>query len=226
MATSFLLSNCAVSNEVGFIGGKWNIDVVHKTVSNVDSTYVFPLTNTCDSATIAIGNNTDLQNYYKLDKYICNLKEKMGLAEAKVLVYVPEQNSLWLELPKDYQYQRPKSITINLYEEKPYTAWVQPYESQKWNRNTTEMYTYTFYDRRKKWLCVVDMFNYADTPIARMSVLQTETKQFYSIGLPLNSGFSFDTTNMDWIEMVANWVDGHRKISIENYRKGCLLKVK
>lgn len=225
MSVGFLMTSCVTPKEVGFMPGAWNIDAKHKIVSSTDSTYVFPLTGNYDSTALVICSDADLKNYHRLDRYLSNLKKKAGLSEAQMLVYVPEENSLWLKLPENYKYERPKSITVNLYEEHPYTVWVRPSDMEQWDRKPTEMYTYTYYDNHQKWLCVVDMFDYADIPIARMSILQTATKQFNSVGLPASSSFPFSTTSIDYIEMLANWVDGHREVSIKNYKKGDILKL-
>lgn len=221
---SCFMTSCTVSKNVNFSAEKWSVNAKQNSVTNMDSTYIFALNDRCDSSTLVICCDADLHDYHRLDKYICNLKDKTGLSESQVLVYIPGQNTLWLKLSESYRYERPKSITMNLNEEHPYTMWVKPDEMERWNRKPMEMYTYTYYDKRQKWLCIVDIFNYANTPIARMSILQTETKRFNSIGLPDDSSFPFTTTSIESIEMLSNWVDGHRNISISNFKEGCALK--
>lgn len=224
LAIGYLMASCATSKNVNFSTEKWSVNIRQKCVTNADSTYIFALGDRCDSSTLVISCDADLDGFHRLDKYICNIKEKTRLSEAQVLVYIPNQNTLWLKLPENYKYERPKSITTDMYEERPYTMWIRPGETEQWDRKPTEMYTYTYCDKRRKCLCIVDIFNYGDTPVARMSIWQTETKRSWSIGLPSDCNFPFPTTSMESIEMLSNWVDGHRNISIDYYKKGCKLK--
>lgn len=226
-AAGLALTGCGVARGVRFADeGPWKVDVANECVSNADSSYVFPLVGRCDSTILVLCEEADLQGYRHLDTYLGRIAEKAGLGEAEILVYVPEHNTLWVRLPEGFEYTRPKSITINLYEESPYTMWVRADEADDWQRRRTEMYTYTYFDKQAEWLCIVDMFHYADTPIARISILQTETRQFNTIGLPDDCSFPFATTDLESIEMLANWVDGHRDISIHNYKTGQYVKTR
>lgn len=220
IGTGLFLTGCATSSALNFADGNWSVDKKRECVADAGSGYIFPLSGRCDSNTTVIYNHAGLQGYHHLDKYLSYLKEKAGLADAQVLVYVPQSNTLWLKLPGNYKYERPKSITTNLDTERPYTMWVHPNETEQWNRSPEEMYTYTYSDKRKKCLCIVDVFNYGNTPIARMTILQTKTKRFHAIGLPADCSYPFTTTSIESIEMLSNWVDGHRNISIKNYKKG------
>ncbi len=223
------ITSCATSKNVNFVpGSKWTADVRHGNVANADSSFIFtfPTANDFDTTTLVICRDADFLPYPKLDNYLSRIKKEVGLSEARTLVFLPEKNTLWLELPDGYTYERPKSITKNMLDECPYTMWVRNDDAEQWNRQPEEMYTYTYTDNRWKWLCIVDIFNYASTPVARVTVLQTETKRFRAIGLPGDSYWPFATTSLESIEMLSNWVDGHRAISIDNFKKGYTLKSK
>lgn len=224
ITTIALITSCATSKNLDFAVGEWSVDTKNNCVVNADSTYVFPISGKCDSSMIVIANNTDIADFNKLDVYLYDIKQNTMLERAKVLVYLPENNTMWLELPKDYVYNKPKSVTSNLYEERPYTMWVRTDDIETWDRSENDMYTYTYHNGRRKWLCVVDIFNYGTKAIARVYILQTNTNWFSRIGLPSDSSFPFNTTSIETIEMLSNWVDGHRLISIENYKKGYNLK--
>ncbi len=213
--------SCSTSGNVYFSErGKWTVDKTHNCITNGDGDFVFPLKGINDSTLLVISDNTDLQGHPRVDKYLSHILRKTGLSGSKILLYLPERNSLWMEMPENYQHERPKSITVNMQEECPYTMWVHPDENERWERKATEMYTYTYYDKCWKWLCIVDIFNYGTTPIARLTILQTKTRRFKSLGLPDDCTYVFSTVSLHSIEMLSHWVDGHRGVSIDNYRKG------
>ena len=213
-----LFASCA-SKTVVFADKEWNIDRSNGCLVSNDGVYNFTFGTTLVNPDMAIvASETDLGKYSGLSRYLGKILDAIGMSGSEVIAYVPERETMWVKLDSVYAHSRPKSITIKLDEEHPYTMWVGG--DEKWDRTANEMYTYTYCLKRQKLLIIADVFDYGDEPLARITLLQTDTRRFRKIGLPKACSYPYNTVSMDCIEMISNWVDGHRDVSISDYRAG------
>ena len=88
------------------------------------------------------------------------------------------------------------------------------------------MYTYTYFNRRKRQLLVVDHYDYGDEPVAQIFIFQSATKATDAMKLPsfvMNHPFFIihDIRQLDKdIEFWAATINGHRRLAFANYKIG------
>lgn len=88
------------------------------------------------------------------------------------------------------------------------------------------MYAYTYFDKRKKRLLVVDWYDYADTPIAQVTVFQCRNKMTDRMNLPPEGNwYGFYEKNkfkmvQPHVEFWSHLIDHRRSRAFENYRLG------
>lgn len=137
------------------------------------------------------------------------------------MFYAPSYDALLLRITESVPW-KPGSQTFNMTDDNPYCNWVRYDDVEPWQRKPTEMYTNVILDRRKKHILVVDRFTYKKQSIALIYIIQSPTKQFMRMGLPRWTETWVDVTDPSSLEPIANWIDRHRKVAIENYRLGLM----
>lgn len=107
----------------------------------------------------------------------------------------------------------------------PYTMWVYDDDMEVWQRKADEMYTYTYFDKGKQQVLVVDFYDYGETPVAQISVLQSRNKMTDRMQLPTQKQWwDFAKYNLkDYTRNVEYWsnrIEWHRANAFENYKIG------
>lgn len=220
MALSFILTGCAGVKNVPFSSDEWRVHPISGYIENSDSTFSFALhTGINESELQIIGSDIDALKYEGLKSYLNKICSHLEVKCDSILLYAPTKGLLFVEISEDIPW-KPRSQSANLSNENPYTAWVRDDDVEDWNRKPDEIYTNVILDKRAKQLLVIDRLTYADKDLAIIHIIQTETQKFRRIGLPLWSGTWTDVTDPTCLEPISNWIEGHRKVALENYRRG------
>lgn len=109
--------------------------------------------------------------------------------------------------------------------ERPYTMWLNNDDIEDWTRNSTEMYTYVYYNKGKKQLLIVDLYDYGDIPIAQITIFQSRNKVTSKMGVHDNLRRAYfeihDISNyMDDVEYWSDGVVARRARAFSNYKIG------
>ena len=218
---AFITTSCISNQSLTFANYEWHVDKESATLVNTDSSYRFCFGD-CINPTMAVLSNTDsIAKYPGLNKYLCKVLRKCGLGAGKILFFSPTENVLFVELPESYIDCEPQAITSSMSNEHPYTAWVWKNDVSEGQRNDGEIYTNSYLDKKLKLIMIVDKFHYADNPIARITVLQSQTNETDKLGItPRYWQRPCDVTDMYNIIPVSNWIDGIREVTIKNYILG------
>ncbi len=214
-----ILTNCAGIKNVPFTSYEWNVNPTTGYIENSDSTYTFNLcSNMNECGLTLIGNDTDVLQYKGLKPYLNKICSHLEVSCDSILLYVPTKGLLIVEIT-EHNTWKPRSQSANILGETPYTAWVRDDDVEDWRRMPDEIYTNVILDKNEKQLLIIDRLTYNDRDLAIIHIIQTETQKFRNIGLPLWSGTWADVTDPTCLEPIANWIEGHRKVTFEIFRQ-------
>lgn len=229
---SFMLfASCSSPKELLFSNRDWHINSGYGQMIDRDTTYRFTFGNIILPSSPAIISCKDsLDKYPGMDKFMADILHSCRIDSAEILCYVPELERIFVKTNGIMSTGKPNSISTPMYEEKPYTMWVHDDDVENWTRKDSEMYTYYYFNKRKRQLLIVDFYNYGDTPIAQISVYQSITKKLRKLGVDYSIYLCFsrnDISNpLKNIEYWANLVEYRRRIAFSNYKIGQEQKLK
>ena len=219
-ALSLILTGCAGIRNIPFTSDVWRVHPISGYVENIDSTYSFTLCSDMNGCELPIiGNDTNALKYKGLKSYLNKICSHLEVVCDSILLYAPTKGLLFVEISENTPW-KPRSQSANLSSEKPYTAWVRDDDVEDWNRQSDEIYTNVILDKRAKQLLIIDRLTYDEKDLAIIHIIQTETPKFRRMGLPSWSGTWADVTDPTCLEPISNWIEGHRKMALENYRRG------
>ena len=217
----FIIS-CSSLKPIEMSESSWKISDSYGLAIDNDTTYCLSFGNDLTPDDLwMIGNADTLASNPQMYKYVQELLHLSCLDGAKVLFFAPKIDEMFVEIPNGYKYSKPNSVSNNIMDKHPWTGWVRDDDIESWEREPDEMYTYIYIDKKDKLLVIVDNFNYGMQSIARIQRIQTNTEKFrrkFPNG-EVNSIWA-DITKPEHLEAIANWIDGHRNKSFENYRLG------
>lgn len=220
MTLSFMLMGCSGVKNVPFSSNEWRVHPISGYVENSDSTCSFNLcSDKVECELLLIDSDTDALGYKGLKPYLNKICSHLEVNCDSILLYAPTKGLLFVEISENTPW-KPRSQSANLSTDKPYTAWIRDNDVEDWNRKPDEIYTNVVLDHRAKQLLVIDRITYDERNIAIIHIIQTETQKFKRMGLPLWSGTWADVTDPTCLEPISNWIEGHRKVALENYRRG------
>ncbi len=220
VALSLILTGCAGVKNVPFSSDVWRVHPTSGYIENSDSTCSFNLcSDMVECELLLIDSDTDALGYKGLKPYLNKICSHLEVNCDSILLYAPTKGLLFVEISENTPW-KPRSQSANLSSEKPYTAWVRDNDVEDWNRKSDEIYTNVILDKRAKHLLVIDRITYDERDLAIIHIIQTETQKFRRMGLPLWSGTWADVTDPTCLEPISNWIEGHRKVALENYRRG------
>ncbi len=220
VALSLILTGCAGVKNVPFSSDVWRVHPTSGYIENSDSTCSFNLcSDKVECELLLIDSDTDALGYKGLKPYLNKICSHLEVNCDSILLYAPTKGLLFVEISENTPW-KPRSQSANLSSEKPYTAWVRDDDVEDWNRKSDEIYTNVILDKRAKQLLVIDRITYDERDLAIIHIIQTETQKFRRMGLPLWSGTWADVTEPTCLEPISNWIEGHRKVALENYRRG------
>ena len=215
------LAGCASPKGLVFANREWHVSDYYGQIIDRDTTYrmTFGELLLPDPMTI-ISCADSVAKYPGLERYLADILHTCRLDSAEILFYVPNMYVMFAIPKGELPPVRPSSLTAAMDDERPYTMWVYDDDVESWRRKPEEMYTYTFFDRRKQRLLIVNHYDYGDTPIAQITILQSRNKTVDRMGLDeqiWGAFFKNDLKKMEnKIEFWAHWVDGVRKRAFDN----------
>ncbi len=219
VALSLLMVGCGSIKDVPFSSHNWHINPISGNIESTDTTYSFTLcSDVVETELPLIGNDKEAQPYKGLKEYLNTICSHLEVKCDSILFYAPTKGLLAVGITED-KIWKPRSQSGNVLTEHPYTLWVRDNDMEDWNRKPDEIYTNVILVKSEKQLLIIDRLNYDDRALAIIHIIQTETKKFRSIGLPLWSGTWADVTDPSCLEPISNWIEGHRKVAFENYRQ-------
>lgn len=225
-----LSAGCKSTAPLAFSGLTWSKCESYRQIMDKDSTYritfgdgIWP------DPMILISSADSIAKYPGMDKFLKGILHDVNLEGSEILFYAPEMQTMFVltgnKMPKD----KPSSVSYCLDDENPYTMWIYDEDVEDWTlKPKTAMNTYTYYDKRKKQLLIVDYYDYGTTPVAEIIILQSNTKSRDKMNIPnsyINVFYKHDLGKIeDDIEFWSHQVDAHRGRAFDNYRLGQELK--
>ena len=222
------IAGCQSTHHLRFADHQWNLSEHYGQIINEDTTYRLTFGNRLLPVDMPIISSRDsMQKYPGLEKFMGQILHTTGLDSAEVLFYAPDMTTMFVVPRPERNGIQPSSVSSNIDGEHPYTMWVYDDFGEDWIRKPEEMFTYTFFDRRKKQILVVDYYTYVDRPLAQILVFQTETKQTKKMNLKrqmYRAFFRKDVNDHKAVEFWSNTVNSHRKLAFGNYMIGQEIK--
>ncbi len=222
LGISLGIVSCRSLREVSFADEVWRVSTTTGNIVNADSTLQFTLGNHMPSYDATIISNIDsLLSYPGSAEYISRILTTCGLGGARVCFYIPSENTMWVKLPVQYVDVKPRAVTYNLADDKPYTMWVWDNDVYNESRTDSQIYSNAYVDQRFKTLIVVDKLTYGTEPMACLNIYQSATKRTSKLGFRpdywANKPHLLDYSSID---ILSHWVDSRRETIIENYKLG------
>lgn len=226
LAAVLSLSGCGTQCGLVFSNRDWHVSEYFGQLIDADTTWRVTFGERLIPVGLPVISSDDsLRRYSGMDRFLADILHTARLDSAEILFYVPHMSMMLVKPRGTMPSLRPSSVSSPLGDERPYTMWVSHDDVEDWRRKSGEMYTYTYFDRRKKRLLVVDLYDYGDEPVAQILVLQSTTGATNRMRIPdmLTRPFFFKHDISEWERDVEFWshiVDGHRRLAIANYRIG------
>lgn len=219
-ALSLILMSCTGVRNIPFTSDEWRVHPTSGYIENSDSTCSFNLcSDKVECELLLIDSDTDALRYNGLKPYLNKICSHLEVVCDIILLYAPTKGLLIVEISENIPW-KPRSLSANLSTDKPYTTWIRYNDVEDWNRKSDEIYTNVILDKRAKQLLIIDRLTYEEKDLAIIHIIQTKTPKFRRMGLPLWSGTWADVTDPTCLEPISNWIEGHRKMALENYRRG------
>ena len=217
----FIMTGCGSNQELYFANKDWLVSKYTNEVKDTDSIYNFYFGNIDYENTPLIGKGESKYLSPQLSGYLREILHLCKLNGAKILLYAPKENKVFVVLPENYEDIKPNSMSFCLDDSTPWTMWVRPDDVEIWNRQPDQMYTNLYCNKKKGTITIVDKFNYGETPIAQIYIIQSANKNIIN-KFPNNEIGSVwaEINKTESLELLSNWIDGHRKISFVNYHNG------
>lgn len=225
-------AGCSSHKGLVFANRDWHISDYYGQIIDKDTTYRMTFGNGLIPKEMTIVSSLDSLNKYPgMDRYIADILHTAHLDSAEILFYAPHMQTMFVKPKGEMPPMRPSSVSSPMNDENPFTSWYHPGDMEDWSREPSEMYTYTYYDKKKKQLLIVDCYDYGDTPIAQIFIFQTMTKAIEKMKIPNLSYYGFyyinDISKLDeHIEFWASHIDRHRKLAFDNYKIGQQPKIR
>ncbi len=219
------LSSCHTQAGLVFADREWHISDHFGQVIDRDTTYrmtfderLIPV----ETPLISCADSVD--KYPGMERFLADILHTAGLDSAEILFYAPEMLTMFVRTKERDLRQRPSSISSPLQDERPYTMWLYDDDQEDWDRQPSEMYTYTRFNKRKRQLLVVDFYDYGDEPVAQIFIYQSRTKATDKMNVPSYLGLPFlrhDLRDFEKdVEFWASIINGHRRLAFANYKIG------
>ena len=219
-----VLGGCSSPRGLVFADRAWHISDYYGQIINEDTTWRMTFGEVLIPADLTIIANSDsVAKYPGMDRFMADILHTARLDSAEILFYAPCMNSMFVIPKVPAMPVRPSSISSNM-DERTCTLWTYDDDPEDWVRRTDEMFTYTYLNKRKGQLLIVNFYDYASTPVAQIKVLQTandHTRRMRVTRPYHNAWLRHNPADLERdIEFWASAVNGHRKLAVANYRIG------
>ncbi len=221
-----LIASCSSPKGLVFADREWHVSDYYGQIIDKDTTYRMTFGNILIPDPLVIVSSADsVANYHGMDRFIADILHTASLDSAEILFYAPEMMTMFVRPKGAMPHQRPSSISSPMSDERPYTIWVNDDDIEDWHRKPSEMYTYTYIDKRKRQLLIVDVYNYGDTPIAQIKIFQSHNKATSGMNIPETHRQSFFYHDFGkrmhhHIEALAHSIEMRRAQAFANYKIG------
>ncbi len=228
-----LASSCSSLKPVNYADREWHISDYYGQIIDKDTTYRMTFGDVLIPQDMAIISCADsAAKYPGMERFIAGILKTAGLQNDEVLFYSPAHGKIFVRLTNEPPAKRPSSLTANMQsltldsgDERPYTMWIYDDDVEDWQRKPGEMYTYTYFDKGKQRVLVVDFYDYGDTPIAQIFITQSRNKMTDRMQLPTQKQlWDFSKHRLkDYerdIEFWSHRVEWHRENAFANYKIG------
>ncbi len=228
-----LMNSCSSLMPVNYANREWHISDCYGQIIDKDTTYRMTFGDVLIPQEMAIISCADSAvKYPGMERFIADILKTAGLLNDEVLFYSPAHGKIFVRLTHEPPAKRPSSLTSNMQcltfdkdSERPYTMWVYEDDIEDWNRRPGEMYTYTYFDKKKQRVLVVDIYDYGETPIAQIFVTQSRNKMTDKMQLPTQkqlwdfSKHALKDYERD-VEFWSHRIEWHRENAFANYKIG------
>ena len=227
-----LLTGCSSPKGLVFANREWNVSDYYGQIIDKDTTYRMTFGNVLIPDPLTIVSSSDsIAKYPGMDGFLADILHTARLDSAEILFYAPEMKTMFVKPKRAMPPLRPSSVSSPMSDEKPFTMWVNEGDIEDWTRSPTEMYTYTYFDKRKKQFLIVDFYDYGDTPIAQITIFQSRNKVTEKMNVKETHLRSFSVVYdvskfMRDIEFWANQVEFRRARAFANYKIGQEQKIR
>lgn len=221
-----LMASCTSQKSLVFSNREWHVSDYYGQIIDKDTTYRMTFGNVLIPDPLPIISSADsVAKYPGMDKFMSDILHTVHLDSAEILFYAPHMLTMFVRPNGVMPSLRPSSITSPMSDAKPYTMWVNKDDIEDWTRDSTEMYTYTYYDKGKKQLLIVDHYDYGDIPIVQITIFQSRNKLTSKMGIDDNLRRAFFELHdlgkyMDNVEYWSHGVEARRCNAIFNYKIG------
>lgn len=228
----YFVTSCSSRRDLVFANREWHISDYYGQIIDKDTTYSMTFGNVLIPDLLPIISSADsVAKYTGMDKFLSDILHTAHLDSAEILFYVPHMHTMFVRPNGIMPPVRPSSISSPLSDAKPYTAWVNKNDVEDWRRDSIEMFTYSYYDKRKKQLLIVDHYDYGDEPIAQITILQSKNKITSKMGVHDNLRRAYLELHdlgkyMNDVEYWSHGVEARRTNAFSNYRIGQEQKLK
>lgn len=226
-ALMYLLTGCASPLKLEWANLDWHLSDYYCRLIDKDTTYQISFGNILKPETLTIVSSADsVAKYPGMDRFIADILHTAHLDGAEILFYEPHMLTMFVIPRTPMPHVRPSTISSPMADEKPYTSFMYEDDFENWTRENTEMYTYTYFDKRKKRMLVVDCYDYGDVPVAQITIFQCKNRMTDRMRVPANfnwHGFFIKNKfkmKQPHIEFWSHQVENRRKLAFENYRIG------
>lgn len=226
IAITLLMASCSSHNGLVFSNREWHVSDYYGQIIDKDTTYRMTFGNVLIPDPLPIISSADsVAKNPGMDKFMSDILHTAHLDSAEILFYAPHMHTMFVRPNVIMPPLRPSSISSPMSDAKPYTTWVNKDDIEDWTRDSTEMYTYTYYDKGKKQLLIVDHYNYGDIPIAQITIFQSRNKLTSKMGINDNLRRAFFELHdlgkyMDNVEYWSHSVEIRRANAFSNYKIG------
>ncbi|MDE7414418.1 MAG: hypothetical protein K2N05_11635 [Muribaculaceae bacterium] len=221
-----LFASCSSPRDLVFANREWYVSNYYGQIIDKDTTYRMTFGNVLIPDPLVIVSSADsMAKYPGMDRFIADILHTAHLDNAEILFYAPQMQTMFVKQKGQFPPLKPSSISSPMYEEKPYTMWVREDDIEKWTRKPEEMYTYTYYNKGKRQLLIVDHYDYGDDPIAQVTVFQSKNKVTDRMNVPNTWKLSYFEIHdlrklMRDIEYWSNNVEFRRAHAFANFKIG------
>lgn len=221
-----MLAGCSSPRGLVFANRQWHVSDYYGQIIDKDTTYRMTFGNVLIYEPLSIVSSADsIAKYPGMDRFVADILHTCRLDSAEILFYAPEMLTMFVRPRGEMPPARPSSVSSPMFDDNPYTMWVYEDDIEDWTREPSEMYTYTYFNKGKRQLLIVDFYDYGDIPIAQITVFQTNNRATSKMNVNENYRKVFyarhDLKNYTRdVEFWSHQVDAHRKNAFANYKIG------
>ncbi|MDE6301234.1 MAG: hypothetical protein K2M19_05920 [Muribaculaceae bacterium] len=221
-----LPTGCTSGRGIVFANREWHVSNRYGQIIDKDTTYRMTFGNVLIPDPLIIVSSADsAAKYSGMEHFLTDILHTAHLDSAEILFYAPEMLTMFVRPKTPVTPLRPSAISSSMADEKPYTMWITEKDMEDWTRTSSEMYSYTYFNKRKGRLIIVDSYDYGDTPIAQITIFQSRNKATTKMCIPETHRRCFWVDHdvrkyMHDIEFWAAQVEARRAHALANYKIG------